>query len=209
MHDPFPFLNPKGNLKSRTSPLRPSRDVRLRWLLDRWRGRSCSECLGLRPCWFPFGSFTDDTPGRFYCRNDLWLRRRRQRRSFDCLISDKDSFFPKVHTKQRTGGFHSGWNSPFSLNLVLTAISSAISLVFFFVLSLWKKNKKASETHYSSCRRWSRSLPISESRYLTSCAIPLVKSLTVLRLRTDQVSPGSMAPGIKRRSRYLKLFAGG
>lgn len=26
-----------------------------------------------------------------------------------------------------TGGFHSGWNSPFSLNLDLTAISSAIS----------------------------------------------------------------------------------
>lgn len=59
------------------------------------------------------------------------------------------------------GGFHSGWNSPFSLNLVLTAISSAIS--------------------YSSCLRWSRSFPISDSRYRTSCAIPLVKSLTVLR----------------------------
>jgi len=69
------------------APVRPCRNVRLRgFRCWRW-GRRCSDRLGLRPRWFPFGSFTDDTPGRFCCGNSLW--RGRLRRSLDCWWSWK------------------------------------------------------------------------------------------------------------------------
>ena len=83
------------------------------------------------------------------------------------------------------------WRFPLGLKFTrfteFTSDSHEFSNLTFFVHQISSPQvslsmTKQAKTHYWSCRRWSRSFPISESRYLTSCAIPFVKSLTVLRL---------------------------
>jgi len=114
-----------------TSPLCPCRCLWLWWRRRRLSSsRWPSYCLRHRPR-LSFRLLMYNTPARFSLRWCFFDSGRRLRGwCFNGLYNQTTSVCHRriADMIRRTGGFHSGWNSPFGLNLDRTAISSAISL---------------------------------------------------------------------------------